>query len=67
MWNLHQIYIQTLKPQGKHMSFREAIKYVNNIHPAKLMYSVNYLFRKTKDEKIIETKVETLVETMVDN
>jgi len=55
MWNLHQLYLNELKHQGKYMSFREAIYYVNDIHPAKLMYAVNYLYRKTT-EKNIETK-----------
>ena len=42
MWNLHQLYLNELKPQGKYMSFREVIYYVNDIHPAKLMYAINY-------------------------
>ena len=54
MWNLHGIYLNELKNQGKHISLQEVIKYVNQIHPAKLMYAVNYIFRKKKnDEKII--------------
>ena len=62
MWNLHQIYLNELKPLGKHMSFREAIYYVNDIHPAKLMYAVNYLYRKTTEKKI-ETTDEKNIET----
>ena len=54
MWNLHGIYLNELKNQGKHISLQEVIKYVNQIHPAKLMYAVNYIFRKKSiDEKKI--------------
>ena len=62
MWNLHQLYLNELKHQGKYMSFREVIYYVNDIHPAKLMYAVNYLHRKTT-KKNIETKDETTDKT----
>jgi len=62
MWNLHQLYLNELKPQGKYMSFREAIYYVNGIHPAKLMYAINYLYRK-KDDKTEDKKTEATAET----
>lgn len=65
MWNLHQNYINELKDQGKHVSLQEVIKYVNQIHPAKLMYAVNYIYRKVKkDEKIMEISENLNEETM---
>jgi hypothetical protein len=65
MWNLHQNYINDLKDQGKHVSLQEVIKYVNQIHPAKLMYAVNYIYRKAnKDEKNMEITENLNKETM---
>ena len=54
MWNLHSLYISKLRLEGKFMSLQEVIKYVNEIPPAKLMYSVNYVYRKIKKDDKIE-------------
>ena len=77
MWNLHQVYLNDLKPQGKYISYKEVINYVNKIHPAKLMYAINYIYRKvTQDEKTKEfnkhnqsnnTVNQTTDETMTDD
>tara|TARA_B100001063_G_C16777970_1_gene567410 strand:+ start:4714 stop:6048 length:1335 start_codon:yes stop_codon:yes gene_type:complete len=57
MWKLHELYLTKLRLEGKYMSLQEVIKYVNEIPAAKLMYSVNYVYRKIKhDEKINNVK-----------
>ena len=57
MWNLHELYLSKLRLEGKYMSLQEVIKYVNEIPAAKLMYSVNYVYRNIKkDDEINKTK-----------
>ena len=46
MYNIHQIYINTLKEAGRHISNSVVIEYVNNIHSSLLMYALNYDMRK---------------------
>ena len=69
MWNLHGSYLNGLKQQGKHISLQEVIKYVNQIHPAKLMYAVNYIFRKKAidEKKISLNEIIKDVETMTND
>lgn len=56
MFNLHRIYIEDLMPYKKFVSKQVVIDYVNNLHPAKLMYSINYVYNKHKlEEKTAET------------
>lgn len=60
LYNLHQIYIQELMENKKFVSKQVVIDYVNKLHPAKLMYSVNHLFNKHKrEEKIAESLSES--------
>ena len=51
MFNLHKIYIENLMPHKKFVSRQVVIDYVNNLHPAKLMYSINYVYNKHKLEE----------------
>ena len=51
MFNLHKIYIENLMPHKKFVSRQVVIDYVNNLHPAKLMYSINYVYNKHKLRK----------------
>ena len=62
MYELHNAYITRLRPKKKYISKEYVINYINNLHPAKLMYSLNYHLRKiNKDEINAENKqVETL-------
>tara|TARA_B110000037_G_C17043161_1_gene474557 strand:+ start:82 stop:1311 length:1230 start_codon:yes stop_codon:yes gene_type:complete len=57
MFNLHQIFINDLRELGHYISKQVVIKYVNSLEPAKLMYSVNYDFRKNKQEEIVQTAI----------
>ena len=45
IWELHQIYLNELREKGAYISKDQVIKYVNNLHPAKLMFAVNYNLR----------------------
>lgn len=45
MYNLHQKYLTELRNMGYYISKQVVIKYVNELQPAALMYSVNYHLR----------------------
>jgi len=45
MYNLHNMYLQELKPNKRNVNLIETIYYVKNLHPSKLVYS---LITKTK-------------------
>ena len=46
MFRLHKLYLEELRTEGNYVSLSEVIKYVNSLHPAKLMYAINYPHRK---------------------
>jgi hypothetical protein len=46
MYNIHQIYLNELKEQKKHITLSSVINYVNNLDPTLLMFSLNYNFRQ---------------------
>ena len=46
MFKLHEIYINNLKPDRKSMNKTIVNDYINNLHPAQLMFSLNYHLRK---------------------
>ena len=44
-----------IRPEKKFVSKQVVIDYVNNLHPAKLMYSINHIYNKHKlEEKVAE-------------
>lgn len=53
MFNIHQIYMNTLKPQNMHININIVIKYVNEMHPSLLMYCLNHQMRKRNVDCII--------------
>jgi hypothetical protein len=54
MFNLHALYIGELRPAKKTISRGAVIGYVNNLPPAKLMFSLNYSMRQQQqDERIV--------------
>ena len=60
MFNLHKIYIEELMQQKKFVSKQVVIDYVNTLHPAKLMYSVNFTYNKHKlDEGVAKALSES--------
>lgn len=46
MTALHTIYLDTLMPKGNHIHKGLVIKYVNELPPQRMMYLLNYNFRK---------------------
>lgn len=46
MYNIHQIYIDKLKPEGKYVSNSVVIEYMNKVHPTLQMYALNFDMRK---------------------
>ena len=52
MFFLHQDFLNNLKPNKKYHSLSTVIKYINSLHPSRLMYSINYHYRQQQiDEK----------------
>jgi hypothetical protein len=51
MFELHQEYLGTLVTEGKYVSKKVVINYVNELPPAYLMASVNYPLKKINIEK----------------
>ena len=50
MFKIHEMYKTHLKPRGKYVNKSVVIEYLNKLHPAQLMYSINYHYRKNEIE-----------------
>ena len=50
MYEIHQIYLNKLKPENKAINFKVVTEYVNNMKTDYLMYSINYKFREKKED-----------------
>ena len=44
--NIHCLYLKILRPLKKSMGMSHVCDYVNNMHPSKLMFALNYKHRK---------------------
>ncbi len=42
MFNIHKIFLSTLKEQGLYVTMSVVISYVNGLHPSQLMYALNF-------------------------
>lgn len=51
MYLLHQLYIENLKPKNFSINKQYTIEYINKLHPAKLMFVLNYDKRQIKKTK----------------
>ena len=51
MFNLHKHYMNNLRLDKKFVSRQVVIDYINNLHPAKLMHSINHTYNKHKREE----------------
>jgi len=58
MFYIHQIYLNELKEQKKHITLSSVINYVNNLDPTLLMFSLNYNFRQYDNDDPLLEKVE---------
>ena len=53
MFNLHKMYLNTLRDEKMCVTNTVVIKYVNNLHPSLLMYCLNYNRRKRNIDHIV--------------
>jgi len=53
MYNLHQTYINELRVQNLAVTRNVVIDHINNMPPAKLMFSLNYSMRQNQIEEIV--------------
>jgi hypothetical protein len=53
MFNIHKIYMDELREKKLFITNTTVIKYVNELHPSLLMYSLNYQMRKKNVDTII--------------
>lgn len=61
MYELHQQYINALRANGGAVTKSVVIEYVNGLHPAKLMFSLNYSMRQNlRDEQVAEQEQEVV-------
>ena len=60
MFNLHKIYLNELREKNDKITKRVVIDYINNLHPSKLMYSLNFSMRKRKVETNINDSISNL-------
>jgi len=57
MFNIHQIYLNSLREKKMFITNSIVQKYVNELHPSLLMYSLNYQMRKRNVDKIISNSL----------
>jgi hypothetical protein len=63
MYNIHQIYVNQLKGEGRHITNSVVIDYVNKVHPSLQMYALNYDMRKRQVDILqVEANSENIVE-----
>ena len=48
MLALHSLYVSNLRDHGGRINFNVVKTYVNSLHPARLMYALNFKFREKK-------------------
>lgn len=53
MYQLHQMYITVLSPEKKYITYLITEKYINDLHPSQLMFSLNYELHKPKEEVVL--------------
>jgi hypothetical protein len=53
MFNIHQLYMNELREKKQFVNSTFVQKYVNNIHPSLLMFSLNFQMRKRNVDNIV--------------
>jgi hypothetical protein len=53
MYQLHQIYMNTLAPEKKYITYLVTEKYINDLHPSQLMFSLNYEYHTQPDQVVL--------------
>ena len=59
----HELYLKDLMPEKKYITKEVVINYINEIHPAKLMFVLNYDMRKNKIDidRVVESESQSQV------
>lgn len=58
---LHNIYCVDLRPQKMYVNKETVIKYVNNLPPQRLMYSINYPLRQKEKDDVKAREAENIM------
>ena len=58
MFNLHIMYLTFLREAGGKVSKQKVVEYVNDLHPAKLMFSLNFSMRQRQVEAVVNCQDE---------
>lgn len=59
LYKLHELFKTTLKPEGKKIDKKVVIDYINQLHPAQLMFAINYEYNQNnKDEDYLDENYE---------
>lgn len=53
MFNLHKLYLDDLREKKENITKRKVVEYINDLHPSKLMFSLNYPMRKRQIDSIV--------------
>jgi hypothetical protein len=56
MFNIHEYYKNTIRPNKKNIQLNDVIGHINNLEPKVLMYSINFKYRKDENETNTEDK-----------
>lgn len=62
MFNIHEYYKNTLRPNKKNIQLNDVIGHINNLEPKVLMYSINFKYRKSEDEEKTKENTEEKTE-----
>ena len=57
MYSLHAKYLKELRSSGHHITRRLVVDYVNGLHPARLMFTLNFSMRKRHVEEHVASMV----------
>ena len=53
MFNLHKLYLDHLREKKDKVTKARVVEYINDLHPSKLMFSLNYPMRKRQVDSIV--------------
>jgi hypothetical protein len=58
MFNLHKLYLDHLREMKDKVTKSRVIEYINDLHPSKLMFSLNYPMRKQEVDSIVAAETQ---------
>jgi len=63
MYSLHTKYLKELRERGGYITRRYVVDYVNQLHPARLMFTLNFSMRKRQIEEHVADEAVNAVST----